>query len=125
MTKVHVVDLHYSLFLSRDKLWKLLNDPTDFYSSMLIDGDRPRLANINKKLKHPAQFPKSLEFTKKSYSSADSWKPPVHVSDWLIFCCRNLRLYQKKEIKMIKNNKKYQKGICKHMVAFFHLNSPH
>ena len=37
-----------------------------------------------------------------AYSSTDSWKPPIHISDWLIFCCGNLRLYQKKEIKMIK-----------------------
>ena len=44
MTKDHVVDFHYSLFLSRDTLWQLSDDPTDFYSSTLIDGDRPRLA---------------------------------------------------------------------------------
>ena len=32
-----------------------------------------------------------------TYSSADSWKPPIYVSDLLIFCCGNLRLYQKKK----------------------------
>ena len=38
MTKVHAVDFHHSLlFLSRDKLWQLLYDPTDFISSTLID----------------------------------------------------------------------------------------
>ena len=31
------------------------------------------------------------------------WKPPIQVSDWLICCCGNLMLYQKKkEMKMIK-----------------------
>ena len=42
-----------------------------------------------------------------AYSSADSWKPPIHVSDWLIFCCGNLILYQKK--KKRKRNEKQQK----------------
>ena len=32
-----------------------------------------------------------------SYSFADSWKLPIPVCDWLIFCCENLRLYQKKK----------------------------
>ena len=32
-----------------------------------------------------------------TYSSADSWKPPIYVSDLLIFSCGNLRLYQKKK----------------------------
>ena len=27
------------------------------------------------------------------YSSTDNWKPPIHVSDWLIFCCGNLILH--------------------------------
>ena len=40
MTKVHAVDFHYLLFLSRDKLWQLLEDPTDFISSTFIHGDR-------------------------------------------------------------------------------------
>ena len=39
MTKVHVIDFHYSLFLSRAELWQLLDDPTDFISSKLINGD--------------------------------------------------------------------------------------
>ena len=29
------------------------------------------------------------------YSSADSWKPPIHVSDWLIFSCKMLKKYIK------------------------------
>ena len=47
-------------------------------------------------------------------SSADNWKPPIHVSNWLIFCCVNFMLHQKKEMKMIKNKKmpkKYIKGL--------------
>ena len=38
---------------------------------------------------------------KGSYSYTDSWKPPIHVSDWLIFCCGNLILHQKRN----ENNK--------------------
>ena len=34
---------------------------------------------------------------RRTYSTADSWKPPIHSSDWLIFCCGNLILYQKKK----------------------------
>ena len=57
-----------------------------------------------------------------AYSSADSWKPRIHVSDWLILCCGNLMLYQKKkwkwpkhkfcdekQKKKIKQKKKYPK----------------
>ena len=32
------------------------------------------------------------------YSSAESWKPPIHVSDWLILCCGNLRLQNETQI---------------------------
>ena len=39
---------------------------------------------------------------KGSYSYTDSWKPPIHVSDWLIFCCGNLILHQK-HIKVLRN----------------------
>ena len=42
-------------------------------------------------------------------SSADNWKPPIHVSNWLIFCCVNFMLHQKKEMKMIKNKKNAKK----------------
>ena len=38
-----------------------------------------------------------LSNTSFTYSSTDSWKPPIHVSDWLIFCCENLIFYQKKK----------------------------
>ena len=31
------------------------------------------------------------------YSSTDSWKPPIHVSDWLVFCCGNKYFIKKKE----------------------------
>ena len=31
-----------------------------------------------------------------AYSSIDSWKPAIHVFDWLIFCYGNLILYQKR-----------------------------
>ena len=66
------------------------------------------------------------------YSSADSWKPPIHISDWLILCFWNLETYQKRN----KNDKntnfydekqqqKYQKSVCKYIVAFFTLNSSH
>ena len=34
-----------------------------------------------------------------TYSSTDSWKPPIYLSDWLIFCCGNLMLHQKKKMK--------------------------
>ena len=34
-----------------------------------------------------------------AYHSAGSWKPPSHISDWLIFCCGNLIPYQKKKWK--------------------------
>ena len=37
MTKVHAVDFHYSLFLSRNNLWQLSDDPTDYILSKLID----------------------------------------------------------------------------------------
>ena len=46
-----------------------------------------------------------------TYSSTDSWKPPIHVSDWLIFYCGNLILHQKKKVDdeninfLMKNNK--------------------
>ena len=42
-----------------------------------------------------------MEFSVLTYSSTDSWKPPVHDSDWLIFCCKFDTLSEK-EIKMIK-----------------------
>ena len=37
MTKANAVD--YSLFLSKDKLWQLSDDPTDFILSTLVDGN--------------------------------------------------------------------------------------
>ena len=56
-----------------------------------------------------------------AYNSADSWNPPTRVSDWLIFCCGNLMLYQKRnendkntnfvmKNKTKQNKKKCQKG---------------
>ena len=64
-----------------------------------------------------------------TYSSTDNFLSSNPVYDWLTFCCANLILYQKKEMKMIKkrffdekqNNAK--KIICKLRVAFFTLNS--
>ena len=50
-----------------------------------------------------------------SYSSTDSWKPPIQVSGWLIFCCGNSILHQKKNENdkntnfMMKNKKTKQK----------------
>ena len=44
----------------------------------------------------------SVQITCNTYSSTDSLKSPIHLSDWLIFCCGNLILHQKKETKMIK-----------------------
>ena len=38
-----------------------------------------------------------------AYSSTDSWKPLIYVSDWLIFCCGNLILHQKKKSKWWKH----------------------
>ena len=48
-----------------------------------------------------------------TYSSADSWKPPIHVSDWLIFCCGNLIQTQndKNTNFMMKNKKKMPKSM--------------
>ena len=31
-----------------------------------------------------------------TYNSTDSAGPPIHTSDWLIFCCGNLILHQKR-----------------------------
>ena len=31
-----------------------------------------------------------------SYIFADSYRPPIYASDWLIFCCGNLILHKKK-----------------------------
>ena len=63
----------------------------------------------------------SFSIIELTYSSSDILKPPIHVSDRLICCCRNLILYQKKEMKMIKTQilwwktaKKCLKSIWKH-----------
>ena len=32
-----------------------------------------------------------------THSSADTYRPPIHVSDWLILCCGNLILHQRKK----------------------------
>ena len=61
------------------------------------------------------------------YSSTDNFLSPVPVFDWLIFCCANLILYQKRNDNDKKQffwcNKKYLRCVCKHKVAFFPLNS--
>ena len=46
----------------------------------------------------------SFSFKILPYSSTDSWKPPIRVSDWLIFCFGNLILHKKK--------RKWQKHKC-------------
>ena len=38
-----------------------------------------------------------------TYSSTGSFGLPIPVSDWLIFCSKNLILHQKKKMKMIKH----------------------
>ena len=39
-----------------------------------------------------------------AYNSTDSWKLPIHVSDWLILCCGNLILHKKRN----ENHKKHK-----------------
>ena len=51
----------------------------------------------------------------------------IPVFDWLIFCCRNLILYQKRNENYKSNffvaKQKWQKSICKHNIAFVTLIS--
>ena len=55
-----------------------------------------RSSKVNKSMLEVNKLYKNnLQCLYYAYSSADSWKPPIHVSDWLIFW--NLRLYQKKK----------------------------
>ena len=44
-----------------------------------------------------------------SKSSTDNFLPPIPISDWLIFCCRNLILHEKKNWKWQKH-KSYDKN---------------
>ena len=53
------------------------------------------------------------------YSCADNFLSPIPVSDWLIFCCRNLTLHQKHDFFDEKQHKNASE--CKHKVAFFTL----
>ena len=62
-----------------------------------------------------------MNLSKITYSSTNSWKPLIHVSDWLIFCCGNLILDKKinKNDKntnlMMKTTTKNAKKVCKSM----------
>ena len=56
-----------------------------------------------------------------TYSSTDSWRSPIPVSDWLKLCCGNLILHQKRKGKWQKykfsdekTTKKCQKSKWKH-----------
>ena len=60
-----------------------------------------------------------------TYSSTDIWKPPIHVSDWLICCCGNLILYQKNKNDkntnfMMKNSKKMSEKYMKALRNIFY-----
>ena len=57
-------------------------------------------------------------------SSTDNFLSPILVSDWLILCCGNSIVHQKKFVE--KNFvEKCQGMICRYKVAFFIMNSPH
>ena len=66
-----------------------------------------------------------------STCSTDNFLSSIPVFDWLIFCCTNLILHQKKTENdkstyfLMKNSKtKNKKSIYKYKLAFFVLNSP-
>ena len=66
-----------------------------------------------------------------SYTSAPlgNFLSPISVSDWLIFCCENSMLYQKRNendtnTNILMKKKKKKENICKYNVAFFVVNSP-
>ena len=52
-----------------------------------------RVKTANYKIKENNGHLDSLFFT---YGSADNFLSPIPVFDWLIFCCRNLILHQKR-----------------------------
>ena len=63
-----------------------------------------------------------------AYNSTDSWKPPIHLSDWLIFYCVCFDTSSEKEVKMTKTQifwwkttempKKYLKALSKHIFMY-------
>ena len=65
------------------------------------------------------------------YGSTDNFLSPVLISDWLIFCCGNSILHQKRICwkkfcwKFRWNEIICQEIICRYKVAFFTMNSPH
>ena len=61
---------------------------------------RKEKANTKKKIEAEIAERSGLQsafVNRVNISSTDSWKPPIHVSDWLISCCGNLILHQKKK----------------------------
>ena len=62
-----------------------MDDKTDYYWNIL---NEPNSSYI---------FPtESSRVFPHSYSSTDNFVSPILVSDWLIFCCENLILHQKR-----------------------------